>query len=810
MSIIDRLKQKREEALLKKISSKKATKDEIIKGFINSKDKEYFISTIRGYLDDDEIELINIKLEELCKDNKEFIINEFPQISYYTSMSYDKKKEIIMSELEEDEIVSNIEVFNAYGYDYDKLDLLKGINPDIVSPEIISSMPMEYQEKYILSIDTEKIRPEIIEQFSEESKVNIAKTFISNDTMEAESIKALLSDKILLDGIKEIVSQDATGLNDRCFEFIPEEKKGEIVSIAKMNYVLQQTKDEQLNATVEKMLSNESFMKYLAYRQDTFNTGENQEVTPRKTNVNENIAVEVLSSIKEYQANEELINEVINSNMQQDNKTKTLLKYYILDNETENNITNLDELYEYPKEIYKRETSAISTGDKNVSKDIIIRNLTGYTLEEYENCKKMFLDGHNIEDVLQEENKVKNIKILQEITNFIESMDDNQLKEFATNISTRNYNELKTGEFSLVNFRENNKSLISNIKSEYGKEFNQQMGYTVENTETKEINGKVVNINEISGDFSFLIHMTHNDEISQNSKKRSCMSFISEGHYDVATGDKCKSDSSTVFFVFDNIPEDLLYASSNSNMTSNNYGDSRSNFMTAQNTILKAEKDIEATEDNAPEFTEQTYFFEGFDKDGKFVKIYPKAIGTFEKEPSPKTLQVALKYGVDVIKIPEMQQNLERMLENGIVTPSLVKGIDGFQDEIIEVLSGKEVLSKDEMVSLEVLQQKTTDETILKRINDLLDKSISKENETSRNIAIDTISKETRQIINLIKSPEIQKGQTVIKEDKLLSSAIEATEETTRFDSINEQRNKIVQLQKERTQAIDNKNIGRE
>lgn len=44
----------------------------------------------------------------------------------------------------------------------------------------------------------------------------------------------------------------------------------------------------------------------------------------------------------------------------------------------------------------------------------------------------------------------------------------------------------------------------------------------------------------------------------------------------------------------------------------------------------------------------------------------------------------------------------------------------------------------------------------------------------------------------------------------LLGSAIEATEETTRFDSINDQRNKIVQLQKERTQAIDNKNIGRE
>lgn len=47
-------------------------------------------------------------------------------------------------------------------------------------------------------------------------------------------------------------------------------------------------------------------------------------------------------------------------------------------------------------------------------------------------------------------------------------------------------------------------------------------------------------------------------------------------------------------------------------------------------------------------------------------------------------------------------------------------------------------------------------------------------------------------------------------EKSLLDSAIEATEETTRTDSINEQTNKIVQLQKEKTKTRDNKDMNRD
>jgi len=46
--------------------------------------------------------------------------------------------------------------------------------------------------------------------------------------------------------------------------------------------------------------------------------------------------------------------------------------------------------------------------------------------------------------------------------------------------------------------------------------------------------------------------------------------------------------------------------------------------------------------------------------------------------------------------------------------------------------------------------------------------------------------------------------------NNLLGSAIEATEETTRIETVREQKDKIVQLQKERTQTLDDKNIDRD
>ena len=67
---------------------------------------------------------------------------------------------------------------------------------------------------------------------------------------------------------------------------------------------------------------------------------------------------------------------------------------------------------------------------------------------------------------------------------------------------------------------------------------------------------------------------------------------------------------------------------------------------------------------------------------------------------------------------------------------------------------------------------------------------------------------------NIAKENEMTKNSSEITErtdsNNLLGSAIQATEETTRTDSITDQRNKIVQLQKERMQTLDNKDMSRD
>jgi len=76
-------------------------------------------------------------------------------------------------------------------------------------------------------------------------------------------------------------------------------------------------------------------------------------------------------------------------------------------------------------------------------------------------------------------------------------------------------------------------------------------------------------------------------------------------------------------------------------------------------------------------------------------------------------------------------------------------------------------------------------------------------------------SEETAAILHSVNGKPIKEEEmgAILKSvngKDILGSAIKATEETTRIDSITDQRNKIVQLQKERTQTFDNKDMSRE
>jgi len=238
--------------------------------------------------------------------------------------------------------------------------------------------------------------------------------------------------------------------------------------------------------------------------------------------------------------------------------------------------------------------------------------------------------------------------------------------------------------------------------------------------------------------------------------------LLSEGHYEVAMESKgCKQNPNVCFFIFDNVPPELLYASANHNMSSNSSGRTDSNFMTTDNTILNARPEIDTLSQES--FTEQTYYYQGFDKDSKFVRIKPKALATFQETPNEHTLKLAAEYGLDILRIPDMQTNLQYMLNNGIVTPSLIKGFQGDCRQILEVCSKKDILTKSEVLSLQTLRRREESQEIQQQIDNLLKRIPQAKGKDEILSLIDditlsdlkVISSETRKMYDLINNPQL-------------------------------------------------------
>ena len=138
MSIIDIIKQKREEKFIKKINLGKSSKEEIIKGFEKLVNKEKFISHIYEYLyvNDEVAEALKDKVIEMSKNDKDFLVNNAMKLPM-VGLNFDETKEIIKSCFSAEEIVSDIELFSLYGYDYDKNVLMQSVDNKLVSFEVL-------------------------------------------------------------------------------------------------------------------------------------------------------------------------------------------------------------------------------------------------------------------------------------------------------------------------------------------------------------------------------------------------------------------------------------------------------------------------------------------------------------------------------------------------------------------------------------------------------------------------------------------------------------------------------------------------
>lgn len=738
---IEEIIQKRaESSLIKLIENNPSSKGKINKAFDRIRDKIGFVKKHPLYL-----ESIEEKVMEILRNNLSIVDSDI-----FLRLSYESKQElqdILYNEVISGKLNPSKEVLDLFSIKdssfslKQKQDILERI--DIKSNiQILSSILNDSEMKRIVTSF-------LLKSDDKDNNEAIIDENISNIILKNHNILSKDSWKSIITELSKVHFEKAQKLLET---IVPGEEKSEFVEIMKWQYVYNMFPDT-LGKELSKISKDDLFDKYRMFRDKNFLK-------------KQHVVAEISGSIQEFLNDREIISLVLDSEIPVEEDKLYLLKEYINDrsNDTIPQITSLEDLERYPETIYNRQQVQIQEG-RDGCRDVIVKNLTGFSSIEFENIRQFFLRGHDIDKIFKANNINPEIyKSIDELIEFMDSLDEQQITEFAQNISKRNYNELTSGKSTLISTRDNFYNRFSNIVSEYGKEFNSELGYSLKE---KTDDG----IKELQGKFTILVsQQSVNTDLNEQAKQDNehiCMSVLTEGNYNVY------GLSNAITYVFDEIPENLMIFSSHTNVGSKfNFGDynipqeslmKKSNFGTAENTSLLAG---ENTYDQIHSNTESIYYMSGFDKEGNFIQIKPKAIALFgDEHPSEELMQKAANMGIDIIRIPDMQQNLSYMLENGQVTPSLVKGIEGSYDRVLSILEQKDKLGHEDFTSVKMLKEKVDNPELLTRIESLLQKREISFEEIGKKVEDVTIgdlkfiSKETRDFYTIINNPEIERGE---------------------------------------------------
>ena len=738
---IEEIIQKRaESSLIKLIENNPSSKGKINKAFDRIRDKIGFVKKHPLYL-----ESIEEKVMEILRNNLSIVDSDI-----FLRLSYESKQElqdILYNEVISGKLNPSKEVLDLFSIKdssfslKQKQDILERIdiksNIQILSSILNDSEMKQIVTSFLLKSDDKDNNEAIIDE-------NISNIILKNhNILSKDSWKSIITE------LSKVHFEKAQKLLET---IVPGEEKSEFVEIMKRQYVYNMFPDT-LGKELSKISKDDLFDKYRMFRDKNFLK-------------KQHVVAEISVSIQEFLNDREIISLVLDSEIPVEEDKLYLLKEYINDrsNDTIPQITSLEDLERYPETIYNRQQVQIQEG-RDGCRDVIVKNLTGFSSIEFENIRQFFLRGHDIDKIFKANNINPEIyKSIDELIEFMDSLDEQQITEFAQNISKRNYNELTSGKSTLISTRDNFYNRFSNIVSEYGKEFNSELGYSLKE---KTDDG----IKELQGKFTILVsQQSVNTDLNEQAKQDNehiCMSVLTEGNYNVY------GLSNAITYVFDEIPENLMIFSSHTNVGSKfNFGDynipqeslmKKSNFGTAENTSLLAG---ENTYDQIHSNTESIYYMSGFDKEGNFIQIKPKAIALFgDEHPSEELMQKAANMGIDIIRIPDMQQNLSYMLENGQVTPSLVKGIEGSYDRVLSILEQKDKLGHEDFTSVKMLKEKVDNPELLTRIESLLQKREISFEEIGKKVEDVTIgdlkfiSKETRDFYTIINNPEIERGE---------------------------------------------------
>ena len=752
MNFFERRNQNKEEKIIKDLRRNiHVDEKKIVKAFFKSVNKENFIiqcSSATKYQLPQSLEnaIINLALKD-----RTFLLMTCPLI--YRNLRNRSALDNLFLSLETKDFVAFPKILTLLDKEK-QFEILNSIELSEITPNVLSNVNVEIRAKFLSQVPIQNISSSLFNTLSNEDRKKFIGEWIKTEDIPIEQIQKIVPQNYINQIIMQITEENFRNLNKVVLRCVSGEEASNFILFGQLMYSINDFVDEEKQKIITLYKEDSLFRDYILFRKNN--------IHEYKTDTNNN-KIAINEILEEYLENKELISKVLLNNYEDidnDNKKmKLFLKCYLSENDNSLKITTIEELMQYPNRKLNMKQNCIKNGNKKEIINIITQTLTGLSNVEYTAYNEMFLKNHDIDVILRGtedgENKLKYLTVISELLNLVDTMDQEQIQEFALNLCERAYSELISGDGALLEIRNEFGEFLNGIKKEYGKEINQSLGFSIKNTELIEHNGKNINFHTIGGAFKLLVHRT-NEMISDYDGFRS-FSLNSEGYYERIN---LVGHQGKITFLFDYVPEELLFASGPQDLGTDHHSDELSNFATTENTILKAKPIIDGH--NIFKNTEQAYYAQGFSKKG-FIDHKPIGIGIYEGIPDEYTLNIAAQYGLDIIRIPDMQENLQEMLDSGIITTGLVKGFKGNGYQILEVLQQKSGLTKSEMLALQSLKNREDMQGFLKQIDSLIEKNSQLiDNQDILNLVDDItlseiqgISVETRKIYELIKNPKI-------------------------------------------------------
>lgn len=751
----------------------------------------------------------NIKLEmakEIKSDNLKKKVLEY----------FEEEDKIEIIKTIESDIVKK-ELLDSIPEEYNKIEIIETIKSDLVKKGILNDIPKESDRiKIAITIKDDEIKEEIAENMDREyAKVRIVETIedddkkisfvrkLDNEILKEQLIESIEDDSKKITQIKELTNnlQKINAIktikdDGKILEMI------DVLDIQTVKCIRKARDTEFIKENIECFIKKE--VPDLIITKDDFL----ENMYNKNNEVVKNIDFRILQDKYKHRLGEEKISllscydDVQNKVLELDDK-----KLFILSKCTEHytNKNNTDEWTSIFNDLlnniesgkFEQLFNSINTSEKMSDKDVDILiqilqdeenwceiNNVNQIERFYEIKQNKCINIIESQESTLEDKKVatvqkifgQNVKYSEtmidrfgsDINNLPDSQSKNYVLLLKKILNAKNDEEIGRIFKSYESINQDKYSYERKLKNEYSKLFNEDLYVPSE----KDLIDKENNIYEAGTEFKILMtsvapFTSALSECPENYKESWNRPAIDTQHFCTSYIRNDMIGTPPIPWIcygFLDMKEDSLMASSTHNMEW-----SKNEFVSRDKSKMQIYKTPENQINNTTALNVENQFYNEMD--------FRRNQGGQKKQP-------------DYILVFKENGNIPNMIE-------AKRASKQWEDMPIVVVNKDKCLQAErEKVEKMIEQYKKDPSEILRKE---IKQKIRNNSITRRNFGVDIKDKEILDE-NLVEE----------KSCDLLDSAIKSTEETTRTDAINDQKNKIVQLQKERMQSKTNENVERE